>query len=81
MRQIVVAGALVLIVASPLAAPVGASVGPIPLRCDRACLEKDSERGVVWAHCVFDHGTVNSGVLADGTKHSYAGFNARAASW
>jgi hypothetical protein len=35
----------------------------------------DVERGVVWAHCVFDQGTVNSGVLSDGTKHSYPGFN------
>ena len=35
----------------------------------------DQERGVVWAHCVFDQGTVNSGVLSDGTKHSYQGFN------
>ena len=35
----------------------------------------DSERGVVWAHAVFDQGTVNSGVLSDGTKHSYQGFN------
>jgi hypothetical protein len=35
----------------------------------------DMERGVVWAHCVFDQGTVNTGVLADGTKHSYPGFN------
>jgi len=35
----------------------------------------DAERGVVWAHAVFDQGTVNSGVLADGTKHSYPGFN------
>lgn len=35
----------------------------------------DAERGVVWAHSVFDQGTVNSGVLADGTKHSYPGFN------
>lgn len=35
----------------------------------------DMERGVVWAHCVFDQGTVNSGVLSDGTKHSYNGFN------
>jgi hypothetical protein len=35
----------------------------------------DAERGVVWAHAVFDQGTVNSGVLADGTKHSYQGFN------
>jgi hypothetical protein len=35
----------------------------------------DAERGVVWAHVVFDQGTVNSGVLSDGTKHSYRGFN------
>ena len=35
----------------------------------------DAERGVVWAHAVFDQGTVNQGVLADGTKHSYRGFN------
>jgi hypothetical protein len=35
----------------------------------------DSERGVVWAHVVFDQGTVNQGVLSDGTKHSYPGFN------
>jgi hypothetical protein len=35
----------------------------------------DAERGIVWAHCVFDQGTVNSGVLSDGTKHSYPGFN------
>jgi hypothetical protein len=35
----------------------------------------DSERGIVWAHVVFDQGTVNQGVLADGTKHSYPGFN------
>lgn len=35
----------------------------------------DAERGVVWAHCVFDQGTVNRGVLADGTPHSYPGFN------
>ena len=33
----------------------------------------DSERGVVWAHAVFDQGTVNQGVLSDGTKHSYPG--------
>ena len=30
---------------------------------------------MVWAHSVFDQGTVNSGVLSDGTKHSYQGFN------
>jgi hypothetical protein len=35
----------------------------------------DAERGIVWAHGVFDQGTVNSGVLSDGTKHSYPGFN------
>ena len=35
----------------------------------------DGERGVVWAHVVFDQGTVNQGVLSDGTKHSYPGFN------
>ena len=35
----------------------------------------DAERGVVWAHAVFDQGTVNQGVLADGTRHSYPGFN------
>jgi hypothetical protein len=35
----------------------------------------DSERGIVWAHSVFDQGTVNQGVLSDGTKHSYQGFN------
>jgi hypothetical protein len=35
----------------------------------------DAERGVVWAHSVFDQGTVNQGVLADGTRHSYPGFN------
>ena len=35
----------------------------------------DRERGVVFAHSVFDQGTVNHGVLADGSKHSYPGFN------
>jgi hypothetical protein len=25
----------------------------------------DTERGVVWAHCVFDQGTVNQGVLSE----------------
>ena len=35
----------------------------------------DVERGVVWAHCVFDQGTVNSGTLSDGRAHSYRGFN------
>jgi hypothetical protein len=35
----------------------------------------DAERGVVWAHCVFDQGTVNSGVLSDGRPYSFRGFN------
>ena len=35
----------------------------------------DGERGVVWAHSVFDQGTVNEGTLSDGTKHRYPGFN------
>jgi hypothetical protein len=35
----------------------------------------DAERGVVWAHCVFDQGTVNSGTLSDGRAYSYGGFN------
>jgi hypothetical protein len=35
----------------------------------------DAERGVVWAHSVFDQGTVNEGTLSDGTKHKYPGFN------
>jgi hypothetical protein len=35
----------------------------------------DAERGIVWAHCVFDQGTVNSGTLSDGRAYSYRGFN------
>ncbi len=35
----------------------------------------DNERGVVWSHAVFDQGTVNSGVLSDGRKYSFKGFN------
>lgn len=35
----------------------------------------DAERGVVWAHSVFDQGTVNSGVLSDGRPYSFRGFN------
>jgi hypothetical protein len=35
----------------------------------------DAERGVVWAHCVFDQGTVNSGTLSNGQRYSYPGFN------
>ncbi len=35
----------------------------------------DAERGVVWSHAVFDQGTVNEGVLSNGEKYSYRGFN------
>ena len=35
----------------------------------------DNERGVVWTHAVFDQGTVNSGVLSDGRRYSFRGFN------
>jgi len=35
----------------------------------------DAERGVVWAHSVFDQGTVNSGTLSNGQPFSYRGFN------
>jgi hypothetical protein len=35
----------------------------------------DSERGVVWSHAVFDQGTVNEGVLSDGRKYAFKGFN------
>jgi hypothetical protein len=35
----------------------------------------DRERGIVFAHCVFDQGTVNKGVLSDGRPHQYSGFN------
>lgn len=35
----------------------------------------DMERGVVWSHSVFDQGTVNEGVLSDGRKYAFKGFN------
>lgn len=35
----------------------------------------DQERGVVWSHVVFDQGTVNEGVLSDGRKYTFKGFN------
>jgi hypothetical protein len=35
----------------------------------------DRERGIVYAHCVFDQGTVSKGVLSDGRPHQYPGFN------
>ncbi len=35
----------------------------------------DRERGAVFAHAVFDQGTVNKGVLSDGRPYVYQGFN------
>jgi hypothetical protein len=35
----------------------------------------DRERGIVWAHAVFDQGTVNKGVLSDGRPLEFKGFN------
>src|ERR1700722_16521400 len=32
----------------------------------------DAERGVVWAHVVFDQGTVKSGVLSDGRPYTFS---------
>jgi len=35
----------------------------------------DRERGIVWAHAIFDQGTVNKGVLSDGSTFEFPGFN------
>jgi hypothetical protein len=35
----------------------------------------DQERGIVWAHAVFDQGTVSKGVLSDGRPYEFKGFN------
>ena len=35
----------------------------------------DQDRGIVWAHAVFDQGTVNSGILSTGERYTFAGFN------
>jgi hypothetical protein len=42
---------------------------------DRRYPVVDQERGIVWAHVVFDQGTVNSGVLSDGRPYTFRGFN------
>jgi len=42
---------------------------------DRRYPVVDQERGVVWAHVVFDQGTVNSGTLSDGRPYAFRGFN------
>ena len=35
----------------------------------------DQERGIVWAHSIFDQGTVNKGVLSNGKQFEFKGFN------
>jgi len=35
----------------------------------------DRERGVVWAHAVFDQGTVSKGILSDGRPYEFTFFN------
>jgi hypothetical protein len=35
----------------------------------------DRERGIVYAHSVFDQGTVNSGILSTGERYTFNGFN------
>jgi hypothetical protein len=35
----------------------------------------DRERGIVWAHAVFDQGTVSKGILSDGRPHEFPMFN------
>jgi hypothetical protein len=35
----------------------------------------DQERGIVWAHAIFDQGTVNQGTLSDGRPYTFRGFN------
>jgi hypothetical protein len=42
---------------------------------DRRYPVVDQERGIVWAHAVFDQGTVNSGTLSDGRPFAFRGFN------
>jgi hypothetical protein len=42
---------------------------------DRRYPVVDQERGIVWAHVVFDQGTVNSGVLSTGAPYTFRGFN------
>jgi hypothetical protein len=35
----------------------------------------DQERGIVWAHAVFDQGTVSKGILSNGRPYEFKGFN------
>ena len=75
----------------PLTGPPADGVGASSLDClaqfklgyyfvvqnihDRRYPVVDQERGVVWAHVVFDQGTVNSGTLSDGRPFAFRGFN------
>jgi hypothetical protein len=42
---------------------------------DRRYPVVDQERGIVWAHAIFDQGTVNKGVLSNGKAFEFRGFN------
>ena len=42
---------------------------------DRRYSVVDQERGIVWAHAVFDQGTVSKGTLSDGRPYEFKGFN------
>lgn len=42
---------------------------------DRRYPVVDRERGIVWAHAVFDQGTVSKGVLSDGRPYEFKFFN------
>ena len=42
---------------------------------DRRYPVVDRERGIVWAHAIFDQGTVSKGVLSNGRPFEYKGFN------
>ena len=35
----------------------------------------DRERGIVWAHAIFDQGTVSKGILSDGRPYEFKFFN------
>lgn len=41
----------------------------------------DQERGIVWAHSVFDQGTVNKGVLSNGKQFEFKDSIGPPASW
>jgi hypothetical protein len=42
---------------------------------DRRYPVVDQERGIVWAHAIFDQGTVNSGILSTRERYTFPGFN------